>query len=387
MHIVAQDSGLHRRGDFGCAGCLGSVADDAAGGGDGVGNGVGDAVQIGAHEVGDARSRTGSRTDRATEGGQPADAGLLVDGGEVRQSQSAVQLFVADLQLLGVLNDGQGSGHALIAGAGIDDHGHFTAVHTGVRACRCHGLGPNHHVVIAVGAKQDAADVGAVVAPQTFLSNGAVVLNLPVQHGLDIRDIHGFRKIQNIRKIQAGAVRQTGLALAFHGVVQQDLTVSFDVDDVGVVVDNAYTGGILAVVHGYQNLEGQAVVHVLHRDGGLFQVGAHLLSLLLGDAGDDLQLPGGITCHNACNRRGGNALHVVGVGHDNALDVLDDAAAGADGHPVGKCPQNLSGFGGAVGKRDGFRAAHGGDKLFFQNLNVGTVIGMILCHLMFSSFL
>ena len=157
-------------------------------------------------------------------------------------------------------------------------------------------------------------------------------------------------------------------------------------DDVGVVVDNAYTGGILAVVHGDRDFKGQAVVHVLHRDGGLFQVGAHLLSLLLGDAGDDLQLPGGITCHNACNRRGGNALHVVGVGHDNALDVLDDAAAGADGNPVGQASQNLSGLRGAVGKGDGFRAAHGGDKLFLQNLNVGAVIGMILCHFVFPPF-
>ena len=138
--------------------------------------------------------------------------------------------------------------------------------------------------------------------------------------------------------------------------------------------------------HGYDDLKGQIVVQVLHRDGGILQVGAHLPGLFFGDTGDDLQLPGGITCHDARHRRRGDALHVVGVGNDDALDVLDDAAAGADGDPVGQASQNLSGLRGAVGKGDGFRAAHGGDKLFLQNLNVGAVIGMILSHFVFPPF-
>ena len=78
---------------------------------------------------------------------------------------------------------------------------------------------------------------------------------------------------------------------------------------------------------------------------------------------------------------------MVGVGNDDTFDVFDDAAAGLNDNLVRQTAKNLSGLGGAVSQRDGFRAAHGRDKLFFKNSNVGVIIGMILIHIAFSSFL
>ena len=387
MHVVAQDARLHCRGDFGGAGGLGTVADNAAGGGDGVGNGVGNTVQVRAQQVGNARSRPGSGTDRAAEGGETSDAGFLVDGGQVGQAQSPVELLVADLQLLGVLDDGQGSGHALVAAAGVDDHGHFTAVHPGVGTGRCHGLGPDHDAALTVGLKQHTSDVGAVVPPKTFLGDGAVVLDLPIQNVLHVGDVHGFREVQDVPQIQAGAVGKTGLALALHRRIQEHLAVALDVDDIRVIVDDPDAGTVLPVENSDHDLKGQTVVDVLHGNGGALQIGAHLGDLLRGHVRDDLQLPGCVAAHDSGYRRRGNALHVVGIGNNHAFHVLDDAAAGTDGHPIGHLAQNLPGLRRAVGQGDGLGAAHGRHQLLLQNADIGAVIGIFFVHVCVSSFL
>ena len=387
MHVVAQDTCLHCRGDFGGAGGLGSVADNAAGGGDGVGNGVGNTVQVRAQQVGNARPGSGTGADRAAEGGEPSDAGFLVDGGQVGQAQSPVELLVTDIQFLGVLDNGQGSGHALVAAAGVDDHGHFTAVHPGVGTGRCHGLGSNHDAALTVGLQQDASDVGAVVPPKTFLGDGTVVLNLPIQNVLHVGDVHGFRKVQDVPQIQAGAVGKTGLALALHRRIQKHLAVALDVDDIRVIVDDPDAGTVLPMENSNHDLKSQTVVDVLHGNGGALQIGAHLGDFLRGYVRDDLQLPGCVAAHDSGYRRRGNPLHVIGIGNNDAFHVLDDAAAGTDGHPIGHLAQNLPGLRRAVGQGDGLGAAHGRHQLLLQDADIGAVIGIFFVHVCVSSFL
>ena len=119
---------------------------------------------------------------------------------------------------------------------------------------------------------------------------------------------------------------------------------------------------------------------MLHGDGGVFQIGPHPGNLLLADVGDDLQLFGRVSGNDTGHSRRGNALHVVRIGDNDTLDILNDAAAGANDHPVRHCAQNLTGFRRAVGQGNGFRAAHSGDKLLFQDPDVRAVIGILLVH-------
>ena len=103
-----------------------------------------------AAQVHDACACTRTRADRAAVGRQGADAGLFVDGHQIGDDEGAVELFLAAVQLLGVLDEGHRAGDALIAAAGVDDDRQLTAVHAGIRTGGCLGLGPDRHIV-AVG--------------------------------------------------------------------------------------------------------------------------------------------------------------------------------------------------------------------------------------------
>lgn len=72
--------------------------------------------------------------DRAAVGAQPPDAGLLVYGDQVAETHRPQDGVVIRAHELAVFPYGHRGGDALIAGAGYDDHRHFTAVHPCVRA-------------------------------------------------------------------------------------------------------------------------------------------------------------------------------------------------------------------------------------------------------------
>ena len=82
-HVVAHDARLHRHGDLGGAGGLGSVADSARQDGHGVDQGMGDLTVAAARQVADAATTAAACADRAAVGRQAPDARLLVDGDEV----------------------------------------------------------------------------------------------------------------------------------------------------------------------------------------------------------------------------------------------------------------------------------------------------------------
>ena len=162
--------------------------------------------------------------------------------------------------------------------------------------------------------------------------------------------------------------------------MEQNLAILLDMDDIGVVVDDSDLGTAVACVEDHADLEGQAVVHMHHLNGGSGQEGTHAGDLLGSNRCDNLQLLGCVAANDAGYGCGGDALHTVGIGHDNALDILDDAAAGFDHHPVGHFTQNLSCFGGTVCQCDRFCTAHSGNKLLFEDVDVCAVFQIILCH-------
>ena len=91
---------------------LGSIAHDAGHNGKGVDHRVDGSLIAVAAQVHDACACTRTRADRAAVGRQGADAGLFVDGHQIGDDEGAVELFLAAVQLLGVLDEGHRAGDA-----------------------------------------------------------------------------------------------------------------------------------------------------------------------------------------------------------------------------------------------------------------------------------
>ena len=163
-------------------------------------------------------------------------------------------------------------------------------------------------------------------------------------------------------------------------MVQQDRIVFLDVDNVGVVLADAYHGRFPAVVQRDVDVKEDAVVDGVYGNGHRRQKIPHRLFLPFRNVRNDFQLPGSVSAHDA--RSGGrfNALHAVGIRHDHALDVLDDVVADADRHSIRLTAQNLPCLGCGIGNGDGFGTAHCRDQLFVQSLHIGLVLFFIFIH-------
>lgn len=84
VHIVAQDSGFNCGCDLSRTGRFCAVTDDATCSSDRIGDRVRNAISIRALKISDARARTCARAYRAAKCRETANAGLLVDGDQVR---------------------------------------------------------------------------------------------------------------------------------------------------------------------------------------------------------------------------------------------------------------------------------------------------------------
>ena len=198
-------------------------------------------------------------------------------------------------QFAGVFDQRDGTGDALVATAGIDNDRKLTAVHAGVGACGrpCFGAGGD---VISAGAQENGADVGAVVTTQSFLRDGRVIADLPVQDIRDVRNVYGGDEVPDVLHVEKGAIR-AGVILAiggrrcvccvfvfrvrrFSGRLIQDASVFFDQDDIGVGVQDADPGAVAVFIFRYDDVEDMSVVNVLHIDPDIFQEGPDLFYFL-----------------------------------------------------------------------------------------------------------
>ena len=82
-----------------------------------------------------------------------------------------------------------------------------------------------------------------------------------------------------------------------------------------------------------------------------------------------------------------NAAKPAGIRHDDALDILDDIAAGGNLDTCRKRTQRPPCSRRAVGNRDRLRAAHRTDQLPVQNLHIGFVGKARSFHVASSFFL
>ena len=144
--------------------------------------------------------------------------------------------------------------------------------------------------------RRDGADVGAVVAPQSFLRDGGVVADLPVQDILDVRNVHGGDEVPDVLHVEKGAVRAAVILAVgarrcvccvfvfrvqcFSGRLIQDAAVLFDQDDIGVGVQDADPGAVAVFIFRYDDVEDMSVVDVLHIDPDIFQESPDLFYFL-----------------------------------------------------------------------------------------------------------
>ena len=121
-HAQGQKRGVQRRGDLRRAGGLGSVAEDYADSGEGVGNGVGDNPVADPYQVGQRSAGTAGGGNGSAEGGQIADKVFQMNGNQIADSQGPVQLLLGQPMGLNILDHRDGHGDALIAASGVDHH-------------------------------------------------------------------------------------------------------------------------------------------------------------------------------------------------------------------------------------------------------------------------
>ena len=379
IHVVSQDSRIHGRCDFGRAGSLGTVTDDTGHDGQRIDHGVNHFLVTAAAKISDSRTRCRSGTHRTAVCGESADSGLLVDGNQVGQRQRPVGLLFRRLSFLGIFQHRKGAGHSLISASRIDDYRKFTAVHPGIGTRRRHGFRSGTHVCSVAGQKH-AADVGTVVSRQTFLGNRRVVFNLPADDLPDILHVHGSGKIPNGLYVQQCPVRQALFRVRLHRYVVENFSVFFDAHDIGMVVGNSNLGGISSRKNIHDDVEHASVIHMLHRKFRLSKVCRNFRRLRFRHIRDHFQFPGGIARHNAGGSRCRDSLQMIGMGHDDALYVLDNAAAGTDAHPLRHFAQHLPSFGRRISQRNRFRASHGRHQLLLQNLHIGLILNVFSVH-------
>ena len=214
---------------------------------------------------------------------KPSDAGFQVDGHQVRHGERPQQLLLAQTIFPGVNDYGHTAGNALIATAGVDDHGHFAAVHPGVAGRG--GVGTQLAVqVVFTSPQQRFANVGPVAAPQPFFGNGHVAVDLPFQRIAHVFKRHRLGKIHNAFHIHEAAVGGIVLLL-LRLAVKQYFSVSTDPHDVGMVVHNAHHGAVAAEEDGDPHVKDMPLVHQLNVDRGMTEIVYSRLHLIRRDPG------------------------------------------------------------------------------------------------------
>ena len=386
--MIPQNARLHAGGDLRRTAGLGTIADNTRNDGQCIDKGVGDRFQVCALQIGNAAARSTARADGPAVGGQPPYTGLLVDRNQVGEGQCAAESLIGCPQLSGILDDRHRDRDALIAAARVDDNWQLTAAHTGIRACCCLGNSAVAHI-LAVKFQHCRADVRTVIPSQSLLRDAGVVPDLGFQQRSDVVDLAGIGKCKDIRNVQQCPVCQTALGRGgvtaellclLRGMIQQHFAVSLDQDNIRVVLADAHHGGIAPLLQRHDDVKDKAVVDCLHRDRHLLQEGAHRSLLVRCYSCDDLQCLVRLPADDACRCGGLNALHAIGVGHDDALDILDNVAAHADLDFIRHAAKHIPRLGGGVGDSNRFGAAHGWDQLLLEDLHIRLIGPALLIH-------
>ena len=338
-----------------------------------------DHLQITALQIGNATAGGSTCTDSAAVSGQTANALFLMDGQQIAQQQRPVELLFAAAQFFGIFYYRQRHGHALIAAAGIHHHGQLTATHPGIRPGSSGGL-CSLLDVISVGGQNHAANVGAPGVLQPLMRNGAVVFDLTANDGGNVRKVGSGGKIVDTLHSQR-ILRRSLPLLRSQRIVHQNFPILLHQNNIGVGMGDTNLCVFLPGIQGDNDIQQIAILQRKYLHGLLCQKGFHSGLIPLRYIGDDLQSKVGIACHDSRGSGGRNALHAPGIGYDDTFYILDDIAADLNQHPLRLLAQSLSGYGTAICHRNGFRAAHGRQKLLLEDFHKGIITGIRFFHI------
>ena len=218
---------------------------------------------------------------------------------------------------------------------------------------------------VAVGAEQDAADLGTPVALQALLGNGRVAVDLALQGLFHVVQVSFIGKLDDLLHVEQGVVGGLGTGLLHVFFLEQDLAVPLQGDDIGVVACDLRKSGMPAAEQPHLDVKQVGLARALHMDGRLFQEIRHLLQVILRHGAEHFQLLVRIACHDACGSGGSNAPAAARVGHHHAFDVLDDVGTGGYLSLLCRAAQCPGSQGSRIGHRDGLGAAHRRHQLFF----------------------
>ena len=234
---------------------------------------------------------------------------------------------------------------------------------------------------------KDAAGLHTVVAFETLVRDGGVIVDLAADELLHILHFHRVREFQDVGHIEEHPVRTAALffAAGVGAAVQQDRAVLLHVGDVVVVLLDLDLSGVSAALQLHHDIQ---VVHVLHQLAGA----EALLHQCLG--GLDIrrrhglqhgQLPVRVSAHDAQGGRHVDAAHTAGVGDDDALHVFDDVAAAPDPAVLWYYAQQLPRLGAGIGDGDGLGAAQGHQQFLPKDAEV--ILIKCLIHAVSLSYL
>ena len=216
-----------------------------------------------------------------------------------------------------------------------------------------------------------------------LLGYGKVISYLLFQKLTHIVDIDRFGKIDDVLHIQNTAVCFTAV-IGGAACFKKHLTVFLDEHDIRVLIRYAQAHAVRACVQVKVNVE-QLVALRLH-DGHPARVHklCYLGYILLLYIGQDLKL---LVCvaygDTGCNG-GGDALQTARVRNDYAFHIFDNVAAYDDVDLLRHISEHGTGLCSGICHCDRLGAAHCGDKLLLENLQVLRVFFVSLYHIKLS---
>ena len=216
-----------------------------------------------------------------------------------------------------------------------------------------------------------------------LLGYGKVIFYLLFQKLAHVVDIDRFGKIDDVLHIQNAAVSFAAVA-GGTACFKQHITVFLDEDDICVQIRYAQAHTVRACVHVQVYIQ-QLVALRLH-DGHLARVHelGYLRDVLLLYIGQHLKLLVRVADRDARSDSGGDALQATRVRHDDAFDVFYNVAAYDYIDLLRHFAEHGAGLCRGVGHCDRLCAAHGGDKLLPENLQVLRIFDVGLYHIILS---
>ncbi len=176
---------------------------------------------------------------------------------------------------------------------------------------------------VAVAEQKNPADLRPVLALQTLLGDGDVIVDLALQNGADILNVDRVGKLDNMLDRQQLSIFRNLNGVIGEGLFQYDGVILPDADHIGMMADDVHVGAVAAFVKQNREIEGLIGVGLLQGDIRRPEIGIQAGKILFRCIGDDLELLLGLPEAETGSDRRAQALPAAGVGHDNALYVFD----------------------------------------------------------------